>query len=60
MGGGKEGMNLQGVSLQAEVPLWAQVCQPGHSRSTRAGVLFRHHANLGLQLGAVNTGWWLG
>ena len=26
MGGGKEGMNLQGVSLQAEVPLWAQVC----------------------------------
>ena len=43
MGGGKEGMNLQGVSLQAEVPLWAQVCQPGHSRSTRAGVLFRHH-----------------
>ena len=29
--GGKEGMNLQGVSLQAEVPLWAQVCKSGHS-----------------------------
>lgn len=38
VGGGKEGMNLQGVSLQAEVPLWAQVCHSGHSRCTHAGV----------------------
>ena len=41
--GGKEGMNLQGVSLQAEVPLWAQVCHSGHSRCTHAGATSRHH-----------------
>ena len=43
VGGGKEGMNLQGVSLQAEVPLWAQVCHSGQSsRCTHGGVTSRH------------------